>query len=87
MDYSLMTRLVAEMIGTALLIILGNGAVANVDLKGTKGYGSDWMLIAVGYGCGVMMPAMIFGGISGNHINPAFTIALASNGLFPWAEV
>ena len=48
MDYSLMTRLVAEMIGTALLIILGNGAVANVDLKGTKGYGSDWMLIAVG---------------------------------------
>lgn len=59
MDYSLMTRLVAEMIGTALLIILGNGAVANVDLKGTKGYGSDWMLIAVGYGCGVMMPAMI----------------------------
>ncbi|MBG0314919.1 MIP/aquaporin family protein [Enterococcus faecium] len=87
MDYSLMTRLAAEMIGTALLIVLGNGAVANVDLKGTKGYGSDWMLIAVGYGFGVMMPAMIFGGISGNHINPAFTIALASNGLFPWAEV
>ena len=85
MDYSLMTRLAAEMIGTALLIVLGNGAVANVDLKGTKGYGSDWMLIAVGYGFGVMMPAMIFGGISGNHINPAFTIALASNGLFPWA--
>ena len=79
MDYSLMTRLAAEMIGTALLIVLGNGAVANVDLKGTKGYGSDWMLIAVGYGFGVMMPAMIFGGISGNHINPAFTIALASN--------
>ncbi len=59
MDYSLMTRLAAEMIGTALLIVLGNGAVANVDLKGTKGYGSDWMLIAVGYGFGVMMPAMI----------------------------
>ncbi|BDP95690.1 hypothetical protein EfmGK941_26950 [Enterococcus faecium] len=38
---------------------IGNGAVANVDLKGTKGYGSDWMLIAVGYGFGVMMPAML----------------------------
>lgn len=87
MEYSLMIRLVAEMIGTALLIILGNGAVANVELKGTKGYRSGWMVIAVGYGFGVMMPAMIFGGISGNHINPAFTIALASNGLFPWAEV
>lgn len=87
MDYSLTTRLIAEFFGTALLIVLGNGAVANVDLKGTKGYGSDWMLIAVGYGCGVMMPAMIFGGISGNHINPAFTIALAISGLFPWSNV
>ncbi|MFV0558235.1 MAG: MIP/aquaporin family protein [Enterococcus sp.] len=87
MDYSLMTRLVAEFLGTALLIVLGNGAVANVDLKGTKGYGSGWMTIAAGYGFAVMMPAMIFGGISGNHINPAFTIGLAMNGMFPWNEV
>lgn len=87
MDYSLTTRLAAEFIGTALLVMLGNGAVANVDLKGTKGHGSDWMLIAVGYGVGVMLPAMMFGGISGNHINPAFTLGLAMNGLFPWSEV
>ncbi len=87
MDYSLMTRLAAEMIGTALLIVLGNGAVANVDLKGTKRIwqrlDADCCRIWIwGYDAG-----MIFGGISGNHINPAFTIALASNGLFPWAEV
>ncbi|WP_122646197.1 MIP/aquaporin family protein [Enterococcus mediterraneensis] len=87
MDYSLMTRLAAEFAGTALLIVLGNGAVANVDLKGTKGYGSDWMLIGVGYGFGVMIPAMMFGSISGNHINPAFSIGLAVSGMFPWSEV
>ncbi|WP_127849511.1 MIP/aquaporin family protein [Lacticaseibacillus hulanensis] len=87
MTYDLGVRLVAEFIGTAIMIILGNGSVANVDLKGTKGNGSDWMLIAVGYGCGVLIPALMFGSISGNHINPAFTIGLAASGLFPWSEV
>lgn len=77
----------AEFIGTAIMIILGNGSVANVDLKGTKGNGSDWMLIAVGYGCGVLIPALMFGSISGNHINPAFTLGLAASGMFPWDEV
>ncbi|MCL1871990.1 MAG: aquaporin family protein [Promicromonosporaceae bacterium] len=80
----LWVRLAVEFIGTAILLIIGNGTVANVHLKGSKGYRGGWNLIAMGYGLGVMIPAMMFGGISGNHINPGFTLGLAVFGLFPW---
>lgn len=87
MDVTWTVKYITEFIATALLIILGNGAVANVDLKGTKGNNSGWVIIALGYGFGVMMPALMFGNDSGNHINPAFTLGLAVSGLFPWAHV
>lgn len=80
-------KYVTEFMGTMFLVILGNGAVANVELKGTKGYASGWMTIAWGYGMGVAIPALMFGNISGNHINPAFTLSLAINELFPWLHV
>lgn len=87
MEYSFFAKLAAEFFGTAILVLLGNGSVANVELKGTKGNGSDWLVIAVGYGCGVMVPALMFGTISGAQINPAFTIGLAVSGMFSWSQV
>ena len=86
-DYAVWVRLTCEFVGTAILIILGNGSVANVHLTGSKGYRAGWSLIAMGYGFGVMVPVLMFGGISGAHINPAFTLGLAVWGLFPWSLV
>lgn len=80
-------KYLTELFATAFLVALGNGAVANVELTGTKGNKSGWIVIAFGYGFGVMMPALMFGDVSGNHINPAFTLGLAASGLFSWVGV
>lgn len=87
MEYSLSTKCLAELIGTAILLIFGNGTVADVALKRTKGAGGGWISIAAGYGFGVMVPVFVFGPISGAHINPAMSLAQAANGMFPWSEV
>ena len=86
MDYSWTVKYLTEFIGTALLLILGNGAVANVELKGTKAVGQSWLIIAWGYGLGVMLPAVALGNVTA-QINPAFTLGLAASGFFPWAQV
>lgn len=82
-----MSHFLAEVLGTMILIILGDGVVANVVLKKSKGYGADWMTIATGWALGVAIPVYIFGAISGAHFNPAVTISLAAIGKFAWAEV
>ena len=86
MDVTWTVKYITEFVGTALLIIMGNGAVANVELKGTKAHAQSWMIIGWGYGLGVMLPAVAFGNIT-SQINPAFTLGLAASGLFPWAHV
>ncbi len=82
-----MTEFIAELIGTMLLILLGNGVVANVVLKGTKGNNSGWIVITFGWGFAVFAGVAVAGPFSGAHINPAVTIGLATAGLFPWAKV
>lgn len=74
--------LLFEFIGTAVLILLGDGVVANVVLKGTKGYGGGWALISIAWGLAVFVGAYISGPYSGAHLNPAVTIGLALAGKF-----
>ena len=78
---------IAEFLGTMLLIILGDGVVANVTLNksGMKGAGS--IQITLAWGLAVMVPAFIFGAASGAHFNPALTIALALDGSLAWGLV
>ena len=82
-----MSTFLAELLGTMLLILLGDGVVANVCLKKTKGEGSGWMVIATGWALAVAIPVFIFGPISGAHFNPAVTLGMAAIGKFAWADV
>jgi glycerol uptake facilitator protein len=82
-----MTPFIAEIIGTALLITLGCGVVANVILKNTKGHGSGWIVITAGWGFAVYVGVVVAAPYSGAHINPAVSIGLALAGKFSWASV
>ena len=81
-----MQTLLAEALGTALLVLLGDGVVANVVLNRTKGNNSGWIVITVGWAVAVAMAVYAVGRISGAHLNPAVTISLATIGGFSWAE-
>ena len=77
----------AEVIGTALLIILGDGVVAGVLLSKTKAQNSGWIVITAGWAMGVVVAVYAVGRISGAHLNPAITLGLAVVGKFAWSDV
>jgi glycerol uptake facilitator protein len=77
----------AEFIGTALMILLGNGVVANVVLKGTKGNSSGWIVITTAWALAVFVGVVVAGPYSGAHLNPIVTLGLAIGKGFSWALV
>jgi glycerol uptake facilitator len=82
-----MKLFVAELVGTALLIVFGDGVVAGVLLKKSKAENSGWMVITTGWALAVALAVYAVGRISGAHINPAVTLSLAATGKLPWGEV
>jgi len=82
-----MSHYLAEFLGTAILILLGDGVVASVVLNKTKANNSGWIVITFGWALAVAIPVFIFGSISGAQFNPALTLSLAVIGKFPWDQV
>lgn len=82
-----MTPFLAEFFGTTLLLLLGNGVVANVILSKTKGNGSGWIAITTAWALAVFVGVVVSGPYSGAHLNPAVTLGFAIAGKFEWALV
>jgi glycerol uptake facilitator protein len=82
-----MQAYIGEVIGTMILIILGDGVVAGVLLRNSKAENSGWIVITFGWGMAVAVAVYTVGQFSGGHINPAVTIGLAASGQFEWALV
>ena len=79
-----MSMYIGEFVGTALLLLFGNGVNMTCSLKHSYGKGGGWIVTTVGWGFAVMISAYAVGWISGAHLNPALTLALAITGRFSW---
>jgi len=82
-----MIAYIFEFIGTAMLILIGNGIVANLVLKGTKGGDSGWVGISLAWGIAVFIGVFMSADVSGAHLNPAVSVGLAVAGKFSWILV
>ena len=82
-----MNAFTAEIVGTALLILFGDGVVANIALSKTKGNSAGFFAVTLGWAMAVFIGVYISAPYSGGHLNPAVTIALAYAGKFSWADV
>jgi len=76
-----------EFLGTMILILLGNGVVANVNLDKTHSHGAGWIVITFGWSMAVYVGVLVSADMSGAHLNPAVTLGLAFSGLFDWLKV
>ncbi len=83
----MMQELFGEFLGTFILILLGNGVVANVNLEKTYSHGAGWIVITAGWAMAVFIAVFATADLSGAHLNPAVTIGLATAGLFSWTKV
>lgn len=81
-----MSNFISEMMGTLILVLLGDGVVAGVVLKKTKSENGGWIVITLAWGLAVMTGVYIAAS-SGAHLNPAVTLSLALNSDLPWADV
>ncbi|MFY9152895.1 MAG: MIP/aquaporin family protein [Prolixibacteraceae bacterium] len=82
-----MSPIIAEYLGTCILILMGAGVCANSSLNGTFAKGADWLLISFGWGFGVYLGVIVAGPSSGAHLNPAVSVGLAVAGKFSWSDV
>ncbi|HEX5877143.1 MAG TPA: MIP/aquaporin family protein [Actinomycetota bacterium] len=77
----------AEFVGTAILVLLGDGVVAGVLLRQSKSENAGWIVITLGWGLAVAVAVYTVGRVSGAHLNPAITLGLAATGQFEWSTV
>lgn len=77
----------AEFFGTLILILLGDGVVANVSLNKSKGEGGGWIVVTAAWGLAVAIAAYTTGWVSGAHLNPAVTVGMAVAGSISWSLV
>jgi glycerol uptake facilitator protein len=82
-----MQNFIAEFVGTAVLLLFGNGVVANVLLQKSKGQGAGLIVIALGWAMAVFLGVVVAGPISGGHLNPVVTLSMAYLGRLDWALV
>lgn len=87
METTLFVKCLFELLGTFVLVLLGCGVVACVNLTHSKGNGGGWITITLAWGLAVMCGVLIAGPYSGAHLNPAVSFGLAAAGKFPWGFV
>jgi len=82
-----MSYLINELVGTMMLVLLGDGVCCNVSLDGSGQKGGSSVHIAIGWGLAVFLPAFTFGAATGAHFNPSVTLAMAVTGALAWELV